>query len=149
MLKPFLFLCAVITLVLGAPVPAPTLAAGSGLLNASGGTAASANPVKPTAASQAKAKKLYAMDCAMCHGDTGNGKTDLATDMKLTLLDWSDPKALAAKSDQDLFDAIRKGKDKMPAEDAERAKDDEVWNLVFYIREMSKAGSNVAANPSN
>jgi len=53
---------------------------------------------------------------------------DLATSLQVTLLDWTDPKSLASKSDQDLFDAIRKGKDKMPAEDATRAKNDDVWD---------------------
>jgi mono/diheme cytochrome c family protein len=81
---------------------------------------------------------MYAVDCAVCHGDTGDGKTDLAKDMNLTLLDYSDPRALASKSDQQLFDLIRKGKDKMPAEDASRAKDAEVWGLVTYIRALSK-----------
>jgi cytochrome c len=99
---------------------------------------ASTNPVKPTPASQAKAKKFYAMDCAMCHGDNGNGKSDLATSMQLTLTDWTDPKTLAAKSDKELFDMIRVGKDKMPPEDAGRAKDEDVWNLVIYIRGLSK-----------
>jgi hypothetical protein len=42
-------------------------------------------------------------------------------------------------SDQQIFDIIRKGKgDKMPAEDASRAKNDEVWNLIIYIRSFSK-----------
>jgi mono/diheme cytochrome c family protein len=97
------------------------------------------NPVKPTAESQAKAKTLYQIDCSMCHGDNGNGKTDLATSMELTLTDWTDPKSLADKSDGDLFKVIRDGKDKMPPEDAGRAKDDMVWNLVTYIRNFSKS----------
>jgi len=54
----------------------------------------------------------------MCHGDNGNGKTDLARDMQLTLADWTDPKALSVKSDQELFDAIRKDK---PYNEAERS----------------------------
>jgi hypothetical protein len=75
----------------------------------------------------------------MCHGDNGNGKTDLAASMNLTLTDWTDPKSLAAVSDKDLFDAIRKGKgDKMPPEDASRAKDEEVRALIAYIRGFSK-----------
>jgi len=37
------------------------------------------NPVKPTAASQEKAKKLFEQDCAMCHGSNGNGKTEIET----------------------------------------------------------------------
>jgi mono/diheme cytochrome c family protein len=96
------------------------------------------NPVKPTAESQAKAKKLYEVDCAMCHGDNGNGKTDLASGMQLKLTDWTNPNTLEGKQDQELFTVIRNGKDKMPPEAEGRAKNDEVWNLVIYIRSMSK-----------
>jgi mono/diheme cytochrome c family protein len=96
------------------------------------------NPVKPTEKSQARAKELYAQDCALCHGDNGNGKTDLAKDMGLTPGDWSNPATLANKQDQDLFNIIRNGKGKMPAEEAGRAKDDEVWNLIIYIRGLHK-----------
>jgi cytochrome c5 len=99
------------------------------------------NPVKASPESQAKAKKMYGFDCEMCHGAKGNGKTDLAKDMQLTLTDWTDPKVLSAKSDGDLFDIIRKGKDKMPPEEAARAKDDDVWNIVIYIRSLAKGGA--------
>ena len=156
MLKPFLVLSAVILFEIAAastpaPTLAPALAAGRMAQEAAPAPAApaSTNPVRPTAASQERAKKLYAMDCAICHGDNGNGKTDLAKDMQLTLLDWTDPKALATKSDQELFDAIRKGKSKMPAEDAGRAKNDDVWNLIIYIRGLSKGQPAAADKPSN
>jgi mono/diheme cytochrome c family protein len=99
------------------------------------------NPIKPTAESQAKAKKTYGFDCALCHGEKGDGKTDLAKDMQLTMKDLTDPKSLAGLSDSDLFDLIRKGKDKMPPEEAARAKDDDVWNLVVYVRSLAKGGS--------
>jgi cytochrome c len=68
--------------------------------------------VKPTAASLERAKKLYQVDCAMCHGDNGDGKTDLAKDMQLSLPDWTNPATLAGKLDQSLFNAIRNGKGK-------------------------------------
>lgn len=145
MLKPFLLLSAAILFELGA-APVPTFAAGLPPQ-----APASTNPVKPTTASQDRAKKIYAIDCALCHGDNGNGQTDLAKDMQLTLLDWTDPKALASRTDQELFHLIRAGKDKMPSEDANRAKDDEVWNLVIYIRGMSKgqpAAAPTAAPPA-
>lgn len=117
-----------------APTPAPS-------------TTPTKNPGKVTPQSQEKAKKLYAIDCALCHGDNGDGKTDVAKSMDMTLADWTDPKSLANKSDQELFDVIRKGKDKMPAEADGRAKDDEVWNLISYIRKMSK-GQPAAAQPA-
>jgi cytochrome c len=96
------------------------------------------NPAKPTAASQNQAKNLYARDCALCHGENGDGKTDLAKDMQLTLLDWTDPKSLSNRSDKELFHGIRTGKDKMPPEEEGRAKDSEVWNLIIYLRGFSK-----------
>jgi len=131
LLKPFLLSSAAILLVL-----VSTSAAGRAQESAPAGT----NPVKPTAASQERAKNLYVRDCALCHGDNGNGKTDVATSMSVTLDDWTDAKTLAAKSDQELFNTIRKGKgDKMPPEDVGRAKNDEVWNLIIYIRNLPKA----------
>jgi mono/diheme cytochrome c family protein len=93
---------------------------------------------KPTAESQAKAKEIYKRDCALCHGANGNGKGDLATGMNLTLADWTDPKALAGKSDSDLFAIVRNGKNQMPAEDPGRASDTEVSNVIAYIRTLSK-----------
>ena len=94
--------------------------------------------IKTTPESQAHAKKLYEVDCALCHNANGDGKSDLAKDMDLKLADWTDPKSLASISDKELFDIIRKGKGKMPAEEETRAKDEAVWNLVVYIRSMSK-----------
>jgi len=97
------------------------------------------NPVIPTAASLAEAKGVYSRDCALCHGDNGNGKSDLATSMQLTMSDWTDPKTLAGQKDGELFNMIRVGDNKMPGEDAGRAKDAVVWNMIDYIRSFSKA----------
>jgi mono/diheme cytochrome c family protein len=137
MLKPLLVVSAVVLFGITAssaagptqqeatPAPAPA-------------AASQKSPVKPTAQSQARAKQIYGTDCTICHGANGDGKTDLAKDMQLTLKDWTDPKALADQSEKDLFNTIRNGKGKMPAEDAGRAKDDEVWNLIIYIRGLYK-----------
>jgi mono/diheme cytochrome c family protein len=103
------------------------------------------NPVKLTPDVLAKAKAIYQVDCAMCHGDKGDGKTDLATGMSLTMPDWTNPATLASKSDKDLFDVIRAGKDKMPPEDAGRAKDPDVWGLILYIRGLSKGSAAATA----
>ena len=105
------------------------------------------NPIaKPTAEGQAKAKQLYSIDCSMCHNDNGNGKSDLAGSMGLTLPDLTDPKTLDSKSDGDLFTLLRNGKDKMPGEDAGRAKDNDLWNLIIYVRNLSKVQA-AAAQP--
>jgi mono/diheme cytochrome c family protein len=145
MLKPLLFVSAVVLFAITAsstpgPKPQePAPAASSG----------QKNPVKPTAQSQARAKEIYTVDCAICHGDTGDGKTDIAKAMDMTLGNWTDPKTLADRQDEELFNIIRNGKGKMPAEAAGRAKDHEVWNLILYIRGMAKGQPAAAPAPGN
>ena len=137
MLKPFLLFTAVVAILCAsavAPARPPQDA-----------TAPTAK--KPSPEAYAKAKKLYDMDCALCHGPAGDGKSDLAKDMQLTMLDWTDAKSLAGKTDQQLFDAIRKGAGKMPPEDESRAKNDDVRNMVIYIRHFAKEQAAPAANP--
>jgi mono/diheme cytochrome c family protein len=94
------------------------------------------NPVKPTQESLAKAKKMYVIDCAMCHGDKGDGKGDMASDIK-NVTDFTNPDALKNRTDGELFHTIRHGKGDMPPE-GDRAKDDDIWNLVNYVRAFAK-----------
>lgn len=136
MLKSFLLLSAAILVTL---TPTHALAAGSQDANAPQVAPNATNPVKPTAESQAKAKSVYQIDCAMCHGDNGDGKTDLAKSMGVVIPDFADPKVLASVPDGDLFNTIRNGKgEKMPPEAAGRAGDTVVWNLIIYLRGFSK-----------
>jgi mono/diheme cytochrome c family protein len=145
MLKPLLFVSAVVLFGITASSAPGTMSQEA----APAPAAVKKNPVKPTEKSQARAKEIYGQDCAVCHGDNGNGKTDVAKGMGLTLLDWTDPKSLAARPDGDLFNAIRNGNDKMPPEAEGRAKDDEVWNLVIYIRGLPKQQPAAAPPASN
>ena len=95
-----------------------------------------ANPVKPSPEGMARAKKLYGMDCAMCHGEKGNGKGDAASDIK-NVTDFSNPDSMKDRGDGELFYIIRNGKGEMPRED-KRATDDDLWNLVHHIRSMAR-----------
>jgi len=95
------------------------------------------NPVKSTPESQAHAKKMYGYDCAMCHGANGNGKGELVADMKLTVKDYTDPAALKDLSDGELFYIIKNGKGQMSGE-GDRAKPDDLWNMVILVRSFAK-----------
>ena len=55
--------------------------------------AAKQNPIKPSAESLARGKKLYGYDCAMCHGKDGDGKGDMASDIK-NVTDFTKSQAL-------------------------------------------------------
>jgi mono/diheme cytochrome c family protein len=98
--------------------------------------AAKVNPVRPTAESLAKGKKMYGYDCAMCHGEKGDGKGDMASDYK-NITDFTKPETLKDRTDGELFYAIRNGKGDMPPE-GDRAKPDDIWNMVNYIRSLAK-----------
>lgn len=100
------------------------------------GGAHQVNPVKATAESLARGKKYYGYDCAMCHGDNGNGKGEVAVSEKLTVRDWTNPATLQGKTDGGLFSIIKNGKGKMPPE-GDRVKATELWNMVNYVRSLA------------
>jgi mono/diheme cytochrome c family protein len=102
------------------------------------------NPVKPAASSISDGKHLYESQCLMCHGKDGDGKGDLAVDMKLNLHDFRDPASLKDSTDGELFYIISKGKGDMPGE-SDRLNETQRWNLVNYIRSLS--GKSPAAKP--
>jgi mono/diheme cytochrome c family protein len=98
------------------------------------------NPVKSSPEVLAAAKKVFGYDCAMCHGDSGNGKGDLVESMSLKMKDWHDPAVLTGLSDGEIFDLIVKGKDKMVGE-GDRLAPAKVWGLVHYVRTFAKKSS--------
>ena len=108
------------------------------------------NPVKSSDESLARGKKQYGYDCAMCHGKSGDGKGDVAADMKLSMNDETNPALLRDRTDGELFYIIQKGKGDMPPEGA-RVKDETIWDMVNYVRSLAKkpADAPVAEKPSN
>ena len=104
------------------------------------------NPVAPTVESLTEARKFFGYNCAMCHGKTGDGKGDLAADMKLELRDWRDPASLEKLTDGELFWIITNGKGKMPGE-GDRDPEKMRWNYVNLVRSFAKKGMAEAAKP--
>jgi len=103
------------------------------------------NPVKSTEESLARGKKQYGYDCTMCHGKTGNGKGDVAADMKLAMNDETNPSVLKDRTDGELFYIIQKGKDQMPPEGG-RVKEETIWDMVNYVRSLAKKAGDTASD---
>jgi mono/diheme cytochrome c family protein len=93
------------------------------------------NPVKPTPESIAEGKKIYGYDCASCHGATGDGKTDVAKDLKVP--DLTDPVRQKDRTDGELCYIIKNGHGDMPPE-GNRVKTEQLWDLVNYVRTLAK-----------
>ena len=108
--------------------------------------AARKNPVKSSPEGLAEARKVFKYDCAMCHGEHGDGKGEVVESMKLTMHDWRDPAALEGKTDGEIFYIITKGKGKMMA-DGDRQPEKLRWNLVNLVRSIAVKSSAQAKSP--
>jgi len=97
--------------------------------------AAKKNPIRFSEASVERGKRVFKTQCALCHGEKGDGKGDLATEMKLTLPDFTKSDTLANRTDGELFAIVGTGKDPMPGQKG-RLTDQHIWNLVNYLRAL-------------
>ena len=86
------------------------------------------------AKSEDKSAATYKQKCASCHGADGKGETPAGKAMKVR--SFASPET-AKMSDQELADAIEKGKGKMPKFRASM-NSDEIKAMVAYIRTLAK-----------
>jgi len=112
--------------------------------------AAKKNPIRFTDASVDRGKKVFKTQCALCHGDKGDGKGDLAKEMNLTLPDFTQSDSLSKRTDGELFAIVATGRDPMPAQKG-RMPEPQMWNVVNFLRSLggkvpAKATSREAAD---
>jgi mono/diheme cytochrome c family protein len=98
------------------------------------------NPVPPTPEGLAEARRFYKYQCAMCHGENGDGKGDLVETMKLKMNDWRDASSLTGRTDGELFYILTNGKGAMSGQ-GDRTKEQMRWNLINLTRSFSKKDS--------
>jgi len=97
--------------------------------------AAKKNPIRFTDASVDRGKKVFKYQCALCHGEKGDGKGDLAKEMSLTLPDFTQADTLSKRTDGELFAIVATGKEPMPSQKG-RMPAPQMWNLVNYLRAL-------------
>ena len=95
------------------------------------------NPVNSDSRSLAEGKKLFDIDCAMCHGKEGEGKGQVAQQLKFKIPDFRDATAMKSFTDGELFQIISRGRGDMPSEGA-RAKPEQIWSLINFVRSFAK-----------
>jgi mono/diheme cytochrome c family protein len=96
-----------------------------------------ANPVKTSAGSVKEGKALWNQHCASCHGKTGLGDGSKAAQLKTQPEDMTKA-ALQAQSDGSLFYKIAEGRDDMPSFKKKIPEQEDIWNLVNFIRTLKK-----------
>src|ERR1700730_3480438 len=61
------------------------------------------NPVKSSPEGLSEAKRVFRYDCAMCHGEQGDGKGEIVESMKLTMRHWRGPEGPAGEAGRELL----------------------------------------------
>ncbi len=94
------------------------------------------NPLKGDAAATAAGKKLYDINCSICHGAKGQGDGVAAAGLSKPPANHTTA-AVQGLSDGALFWKITEGKGPMPSYKA-IYNDTQRWQLVNYIRTLAK-----------
>ena len=99
--------------------------------------AAKKNTVKSDANSLKEGQSLWSRNCQPCHGKKGLGDGPKAANLKTEPGNMSSADVLS-QSDGSLFFKISTGRGDMPSFKKKLEGDDDVWNLVNYIRTLKK-----------
>jgi mono/diheme cytochrome c family protein len=95
------------------------------------------NPVAADAMSIAAGEKLYAAQCAGCHGETGTGDGSMGADLNPRPSNLADADWKHGATDGEMFTVIRDGVKNTGMKSA-RAKltTHQLWDVVNYVRSL-------------
>lgn len=87
-------------------------------------------------------KQTYAAMCVSCHGPTGKGDGPAAAALPVKAADLTDGEDVNAESDEFLFTIIKEGgasvgKSALMTPWGGQLTDQQIWNLVSYIRTLA------------
>ena len=94
------------------------------------------NPVPNVPEAIESGRTLFQSQCAMCHGKTGDGRGDLALELKLRVPDITKPQAQKRRTDGEWLYIITHGHKDMPPE--KRLVDQQKWEMILYMRTLVK-----------
>lgn len=95
------------------------------------------NPTASNATSIAAGKDLWNTHCKSCHGAKGLGDGSKAAQLKTEPGDFSKADT-QAQTDGSLFYKIAEGRDDMPSFKKKIPEQEDIWNLVVFVRTLKK-----------
>ena len=104
------------------------------------------NPVAPDSASVGRGRKLYQINCAVCHGPLGMGNGPAVKYGIYPPAIGPNSGAATQRSDGYIFGIIRNGRNTMPSYN--RIEEPDRWDVVNYIRTL-QGKSSIAADSSH
>lgn len=97
-------------------------------------------PVNPIAADETSLQRgqiLFSIDCALCHGDRGQGDGPLAKHFEERPIRPLTSSSVTAQFDGQLFRTISEGYSRMPPQ-AEALSPRERWDVINYLRSLEE-----------
>ncbi len=96
------------------------------------------NPIPSSPESVETGGKLFSSQCALCHGAKGDGKGDLAVDLKLAVPNFTTAEWQKKRTDGELNYIINTGHGRMPGQGT-RLLEAQKWHLVNLLRTLGPA----------
>ncbi len=96
------------------------------------------NPIPSSPESVETGGKLFSSQCALCHGAKGDGKGDLAVDLKLAVPDFTRVEWQKKRTDGEVNYIINTGHGRMPGQGT-RLLEAQKWHLVNFLRTLAPA----------
>ena len=95
------------------------------------------NPVEPTRASLVAGRQRYVFLCRQCHGNRGAGDGDMSHAGGIPS-DFTDDVWTHGASDGEIFTVIKEGVTADMQGYGNQLRDEDIWNLVNYIKSLSR-----------
>lgn len=95
------------------------------------------NPVTFDDATLKIARTLFSKHCQSCHGKTGKGDGNKASELETPTGDFSTA-GFQSQTDGEIFYKTKEGRDDMPSFKKKIADDEDIWILVHYMRTFKK-----------
>ena len=100
------------------------------------------NPVASNAESIAAGQKLYAKNCASCHGESGKGDGKMGAQLKPLPSDLTDAEWKHGSTDGEIFTVVRDGVKTTPMKSFKsKMTEHELWDVVNYVRSLGPTRS--------
>ena len=95
------------------------------------------NPVEPTRESLVAGRQRYVFLCRQCHGNRGAGDGDMSHAGGIPS-DFTDDVWTHGASDGEIFTVIKEGVTADMQGYGNQLRDEDIWNLVNYIKSLSR-----------
>jgi cbb3-type cytochrome c oxidase subunit III len=100
------------------------------------------NPVAANAESIAAGQKLYAKNCASCHGESGKGDGKMGAQLKPLPSNLTDAEWKHGSTEGEIFTVVRDGVKTTPMKSFKsKMTEHELWDVVNYVRSLGPTRS--------